>query len=210
VTVERGYVNRQLPASIGRRGGALTRLVGRLILRALGWRVEGNLPDRTKLVAVVAPHSSNWDFLVGIGLVFAWNLRVRYIGKKELFRFPLGPLMYWLGGIAVDRKAPTGLIDQVVDEFDRSPQILLGITPEGTRTPGARWKAGFYWIARRSGAAILPVYLDWGRKVIGIWPAFDPTESPQEDLAYLVAKYALIPRRDGTFLDPDRALPDLG
>lgn len=105
---------------------------------------------------------------------------MRYIGKKELFRFPLGPLMYWLGGIAVDRKAPAGLIDQVVDEFDRSPQILLGITPEGTRTPGARWKAGFYWIARRSGAAILPVYLDWGRKVIGIWPAFDPTESPRK------------------------------
>lgn len=179
------------------------------MLRVLGWRIEGNLPDRAKLVAVVAPHSSNWDFLVGIGLVFAWNLRVRYIGKKELFRFPLGPLMYWLGGIAVDRKAPAGLIDQVVDEFERSPQILLGITPEGTRTPGARWKAGFYWIARRAGAAILPVYLDWGRKVIGFWPAFEPTESPQEDLAYLVGKYSVIPRHDGTFIDQERALPDL-
>ncbi|MGE0442682.1 MAG: 1-acyl-sn-glycerol-3-phosphate acyltransferase, partial [Gemmatimonadales bacterium] len=144
------------------------------MLRLVGWRFEGSLPDRRKIVAIVAPHSSNLDFVIAIGLVFVWNLRVRYIGKKELFHFPLGPLMTWLGGMPVDRAAPAGVIDQVVAEFDRSESLLLGVAPEGTRTPGRKWKLGFYWIAQRAGAAIVPVYLDWSRKVIGVLPPVDP------------------------------------
>lgn len=197
-----------VPASIGRRGGAFTRLVGRIMLRLLGWRVEGTLPDRPKIVAVVAPHSSNLDFLIAIGLVFSWNLKVRYIGKKELFRFPLGPIMYWLGGIPVDRKASTGLLNQVVAEFDRSDTVLLGIAAEGTRTWGARWKTGFYWIARRSGAVVMPVCLDWSRKVIGLLPAVDPAlGNPADDLKAIVASLSRFPRRDGRMIDPALALP---
>lgn len=196
-----------VPPAIARRGGAVTRLVGRLILRLVGWKIEGALPDRPKIVAVVAPHSSNLDFIIAIGLVFSWNLRVRYIGKKELFRFPLGPLMRWLGGIPVDRKNSAGLLNQVVAEFDRSDRILLGIAAEGTRTFGARWKTGFYWIAKRAGAVVLPVYLDWSRKVIGLLPPVDPARGePTADLAAIVHALSAFPRKDGRFIDPARAL----
>lgn len=167
------------------------------------------LPDRSRIVAVVAPHSSNADFLIAIGLVFVWNLRVRYIGKKELFRFPIGTLMYWLGGIAVDRKAPGGIIDQVVDEFARTDQVLLGIAPEGTRKRGARWKSGFYRIAVRADAAIVPVYLDWSRKVIGVLPPVVPTGNAEADVRSIIDLFARFPRRDGTFIDPDRAAPQV-
>jgi 1-acyl-sn-glycerol-3-phosphate acyltransferase len=192
--------------SLPRRGGALTRLVGRGLLKVLGWRVEGQLPDRRKIVAIVAPHSSGLDFLIAIGLVFWWNLRVRYIGKKELFRFPLGPVMSWLGGIPIDRQASTGVIDQVVAEIERSDRVLLGIAPEGTRRYGARWKTGFYWIAKRTGAAIVPVYLDWSRKVIGLLPPIEPTEDAAADLADIVRHYAGYTRRDGRTIDVARSL----
>lgn len=178
------------------------------MLRLLGWRAEGQLPDRSRIVAIVAPHSSNADFLIAIGLVFIWNLRVRYIGKKELFRFPLGPVMYWLGGIPVDRKSPAGIIDQVVAEFERSDRLLLGIAPEGTRKLGARWKTGFYRIAARADAAIVPVYLDWSRKVIGIHPPVDTTGDAVADVTAIIRIFARFPRRDGRFIDPDRAAPE--
>ena len=196
-----------VPPSIGRRGGAVARMVGRVMLRLLGWRIEGTLPDRPKIVAVVAPHSSNLDFLIAIGLVFSWNLKVRYIGKKELFRFPMGPIMYWLGGIPVDRKASAGLLNQVVAEFDRSETVLLGIAPEGTRKPGARWKTGFYWIAKRSGAVVMPVCLDWSRKVIGLLPAVDPAlGTAADDLTRIVRDLSRYPRKDGLMIDPAKAL----
>ncbi len=176
------------------------------MLRLLGWRVEGTLPDRKKIVAVVAPHSSNLDFLIAIGLVFSWNLAVRYVGKKELFRWPLGPIMRWLGGIPVDRKATKGFLDQVVAEFDRCDQILLGVAAEGTRTYGAKWKTGFYWIAKRSQAAIVPVYLDWGRKVFGILPPVPITDDAEADLRTIVGLFAEFPRQDGRTIDLARAL----
>jgi 1-acyl-sn-glycerol-3-phosphate acyltransferase len=196
-----------VPPAIGRRGGAITRMVGRLMLRLVGWKIEGSLPNRPKIVAVVAPHSSNLDFIIAIGLVFSWNLRVRYIGKKELFRFPMGPIMRWLGGIPVDRRNSAGLLNQVVDEFDRSESILLGIAAEGTRKFGARWKTGFYWIAKRAGAVVLPVYLDWSRKVIGILAPVDPAQGePAADLTAIVHALSAFPRKDGRLIDPAKAL----
>lgn len=176
------------------------------MLRLLGWRVEGTLPDRKKIVAVVAPHSSNLDFLIAIGLVFSWNLSVRYVGKKELFRWPMGPIMRWLGGIPVDRKATKGFLDQVVAELDRSDHVLLGIAVEGTRTYGVRWKTGFYWIAKRADAAIVPVYFDWSRKVFGILPPFPLTDDPDADLAAIVTLFLPYPRADGRTIDLHKAL----
>ncbi|MBM4187545.1 MAG: glycerol acyltransferase [Gemmatimonadetes bacterium] len=197
---------RALPASIGRRGGPLTRWLGRAILRRLGWTIEGDLPDHPRIVAVVAPHSSNLDFLIAIGLVFCWNLRVRFIGKKELFWFPLGLLLKWLGGIPVDRGASRGFVEQVVTEIQRSPSILLGMAPEGTRTFGAKWKTGFYRIARQADAIVLPVYLDWGRRVIGLLPPPPYSDDPDRDLAGIVGLFARFPRKDGRTIDVARAV----
>ena len=182
---------------VPRRGGALRAAVGRIMLRMLGWRIGPGLPDLPKAVITTAPHSSNWDFPVGIAVVFALRLDVRFVGKVELFRGPLGPLMRWLGGLPVDRKHPVGLVEQTVAMFAEREALLLAMAPEGTRKPVQRWKSGFHRIALAAGVPIVPGYFDNRRKVVGFGAPLHPTGNAEADIAALRAFYAPIPRRDG-------------
>lgn len=180
---------------IPRRGGALRAALGRAILRLTGWRIEGALPDQPKLVVLAAPHSSNWDFLLGIAVVFALRLDLRFIGKAELFRGPLGPLMRWLGGLPVDRHRPEGFVEQTVAMFAEREHLLLAVAPEGTRKRVQRWKSGFYRIAVGAGVPIVPGFFDNGRKTVGFGPALVPSGDAEADIQKLRAFYAPIPRR---------------
>lgn len=182
---------------VPRRGGVLRAALGRTMLRALGWRIGPGLPDLGKAVITAAPHSSNWDFFVGIALVFALRLDVRFIAKMELFRGPLGPLMRWLGGLPVNRKRPVGVVEQTVAMFADRETLLLAVAPEGTRRPVDRWKSGFHRIAVAAGVPIVPGYFDNRRKVVGFGAPFYPTGDAEADIAALRAFYAPIPRRDG-------------
>ena len=180
---------------IPRRGGALRTALGRAILRLTGWRIESAPPDQPKLVVLAAPHSSNWDFILGIALVFALRLDLHFIGKAELFRGPLRPLMRRLGGLPVDRRRPEGFVDQTVAMFRERESLLLAVAPEGTRKPVRRWKSGFYRIALGAGVPIVPGYFDNGRKAMGFGPALVPTGDIEADIEKLRAFYAPIPRR---------------
>ncbi len=152
-----------------RHYGALDS-IGRTLLRCLGWRMEGEFPDLPRVVVVLAPHSSNWDFVIGAAAVFALGLRVAFIGKHTLFTGLTGKFMRWLGGIPVDRAHPEGLVDTMVIEFARREKLWLVITPEGTRTHGAQFKSGFYRIARTVGVPIFPVYFNYRHKILGLLP----------------------------------------
>ena len=185
-----------------RRGNALTRFLGRATLRLLGWRTEGAFPDRSHLVVIAAPHSSGWDFVIGISLVIALGVRVRFIGKAELFRGPLGWVLRALGGMPVDRDNPRGLIDQVVGELRRAPAMVLGLAPEGTRRRGARWKTGFYRIASQAGVPIVPGFFDWSRKTVGLLAPFEPTGDMAQDIAAIQRLYLPFTRRDGLPIAP--------
>jgi len=191
--------------SVPRRGGPLRAAIGRAILRLTGWRIEGALPDRPKLVITAAPHSSNWDFIIGIAVVFALRLDIHFIGKAELFRGPLGALMRWLGGMPVDRHHPGGFVEQMVEAFAKHDRLLLAVAPEGTRKPVDRWKSGFYRIALGAEVPIVPGYFDNGRKRVGFGAAVLPTGDAERDIAELRAFYAPIPRRDGR---PTASLPE--
>lgn len=194
---------------VPRRGGALRAALGRMMLRMLGWRIGPGLPDLAKAVIITAPHSSNWDFPVGIAVVFALRLDVRFVGKMELFRGPLGPLMRWLGGLPVNRKHPVGLVEQTVAMFQEREALLLAVAPEGTRKPVARWKSGFYRIALAAGVPIVPGYFDNRRREVGFGAPFYPTGDAEADIAALRAFYAPIPRRDWR-LTASEALPAAG
>jgi 1-acyl-sn-glycerol-3-phosphate acyltransferase len=167
------------------------------MLRLMGWSIEGNLPNRAKLVIIAAPHSSNWDFVLGIALVFAMRLDVRFIGKTELFHGPLGALMRWLGGIPVDRSRPEGVVDDAVAGFAARTGMLLALAPEGTRRPVDKWKSGFYRIALKAGVPIVPGYFDNAKRRLGFGAPFLPTGDAERDLATLRAFYAPIARRGG-------------
>ena len=162
----------------------------------MGWRIEGAIPDLPKMVLIVAPHSSNWDFIVGVAAKLAMRLRVKYLGKDSLFRFPLGPIMRYLGGIPVDRSSSNDVVSSIRAEFERNRQLILAIAPEGTRTRVERWKTGFYHIARGAGVPILPVALNWQRRTIQIFEPFATTGDMDNDLARLRSHYDAIRRKD--------------
>jgi 1-acyl-sn-glycerol-3-phosphate acyltransferase len=181
---------------VPRRGGPLRAAIGRALLRLLGWRIDRGPPDLAKAVIIAAPHSSNRDFYIGVGLMFSLRMDIHFIGKTELFRGPLGPVMRWLGGLPVDRKHPEGVVEQTVALFASRPHLLLAVAPEGTRKPVERWKSGFYRIAVAAGVPIIPGYFDNRRRMVGFGPPFLPTGDQARDMAELRSFYADIPRRD--------------
>lgn len=144
--------------------------LARWAYRRAGWRVEGAPADVDKQVVVLAPHTSNWDFVICATMMLATDLAPRWLGKHTLFRPPLGWLMYAIGGIPVRRDARHDLVSQVAAEVDRVPSIFLTITPEGTRRKSRGWKTGYYAIAERAGIPVVPAWLDWRRRVIGFGP----------------------------------------
>ena len=160
----------RLGESIPRRGNAFSRAVGCLALRLMGWRIEGDFPDRPKLVVAVAPHTSNWDFVVGAAAMFALDLRLTFLGKHTLFRGPLAPLMRWMGGVPVDRAAAHGVVGEAVAAFARIPARVMAIAPEGTRSRVARFRTGFLHIARGAGVPVVLATLDYGARVVRIGP----------------------------------------
>jgi 1-acyl-sn-glycerol-3-phosphate acyltransferase len=179
-----------LPPCLPRRGNVLTKAVARGLLALFDWRVEGEFPDRPKLVAIVAPHTSNWDFIVGVLTVFALGLRARFLGKHTLFSPGLGWLMRWLGGTAVIRDTPQGAVADAAEMIAREERVILGIAPEGTRRRGAPWRSGFYNIALAAKVPILPAAFDFGRRSVRLFPVFEPTGNYEDDLARLQALYA--------------------
>lgn len=157
-------------AAVPRRDYGLLRAFGRWVLKAMRWRAEGEFADQPRLVVAIAPHSSNWDFVVGAAFLFVLGVRVAFIGKHTLFRGPLGSFMRWLGGIPVDRSRPEGFVEAMATAFNSSDQLWLVIAPEGTRRQGAEFKSGFYRIAQAAGVPVFPVYLNYRRRTTGFLP----------------------------------------
>jgi 1-acyl-sn-glycerol-3-phosphate acyltransferase len=164
------------------RGNALTRALGRAALGVAGWNFEGEVPNRAKILFVVAPHTSNWDFVVGILAVFALGIRASFLGKHTLFRGLFGVLMRWLGGIPVVRHARGNVVDQTVELIRRYPQIALGLSPEGTRRKLPRWRTGFHYVARGADIPIVPVALDYSTKTIRFFPLHVASPTVEADL----------------------------
>jgi 1-acyl-sn-glycerol-3-phosphate acyltransferase len=168
----------------------LSRVLGAAWLRASGWRLTGTFPDVPKAVIIVAPHSSNWDGLHGLAMKQVLGLDVRFVAKRQLFWWPLGPILRSLGAVAVDRSAATDLVTEAVAQFDSRERFWLCLTPEGTRKPVARWKTGFWRIARAANVPIVPAYFHYPEKRIGIGPALMPGDDMQADVERLRTFYA--------------------
>lgn len=179
--------------TVPRRDYGLLRPLGRWILRRLDWCSEGSFPDQPKLVIAIAPHSSAWDFIIGAAFLYVMGLRVAFIAKHTLFFWPLGGFMRWLGGIPVDRAQPQDLAGVMAAAFGKREQLWLAITPEGTRSEGARFKSGFYRIARAAGVPILPVYFNYRRRVTGFLPLMEPAD----DIATCVEQLRLLLQQHG-------------
>lgn len=193
-----------VPPGIPRRGGPVRRALGRLMLRLMGWRMVGSLPDLPKFVIIAAPHTTNWDFIRGISLVFALSLDAKWIGKRELFRGPLAPLFRWLGGVPVDRQSPQGAVEDAAAAFRTRETMILAIAPEGTRKAVARWKTGFHRIAAQAGVPIVCGFFDNRRRLLGFGPVVHPSADLAADLARWQGWYEpLAPRTSQAGMVPE-------
>ena len=160
------------------------------LLRRCGWSVRGTFPDVPRLVLIAAPHSSWWDGVWGLLVKVATGADISFMGKRELFRGPLGWLLRRLGGIPIERSAAHGVVEQMVAKFAASPKLWLGIAPEGTRKRVTKWRSGFWHIARDAGVPIFPIAFDYATHSIVLGPLFEPSADLEGDLAKLRAWYA--------------------
>lgn len=160
------------------------------MLKLCGWGLRGEFPDVPRLVMIVAPHSSWWDGIWGLLIKVGIGADVRFMGKQELFRGPLGWMLVKLGGIAIDRSAAKGVVEQMVEQFRMHDELWLGIAPEGTRKSVHRWKSGFWHIAHDAGVPIFPVAFHYPEKTIQLGPLFDTSADMHTDIARLRAWYA--------------------
>ncbi|MBN1547282.1 MAG: lysophospholipid acyltransferase family protein [Syntrophaceae bacterium] len=160
------------------------------LLKLTGWRREGRLPDSPKYVVIAAPHTSNWDLFYTLVIAFAFKIKINWMGKEAIFRFPFGGICRWLGGIPIDRSKSHNVVEQSVRLFKERDELALVVSPEGTRQKVHSWKTGFYYIAYGAGVPIALGFLDYRRKVGGFGPAFMPTGDIESDMIEIKAFYA--------------------
>lgn len=185
-----------LGAAIPRRGSAPMQALGRFALAAMGWRVEGEVPNLPKFVIAAAPHTSNWDFVVGIAVMFALDLRIGFLGKHTLFRWPFARAMRWLGGIPVDRSSSHGLVAESVEAFSRMDRCILAIAPEGTRKRVVQFKAGFLHIAHGANVPVVLATFDWPARCVRFGPTFEVGEDIEAERRRTEAFFAPVRGRN--------------
>lgn len=162
------------------------------VLKLKGWTVEGALPPQAaKSVFIAAPHTSNWDLPYTLMVAFALRLNPYWMGKHSLFKAPFGPIMRWLGGIAVHREQSNNLVAVSAQAIrNANGPLQLIVPPEGTRSKTRYWKTGFYYIAQTAGVPIVMAYMDYANRRSGLGPLFQPSGDVDLDMAAIKAFYA--------------------
>jgi 1-acyl-sn-glycerol-3-phosphate acyltransferase len=165
------------------------RVIARLFWGFSSWRmVSEPAPDRPT-VLIGAPHTSNWDFVFMLAIAWRLDMRFRWLGKKGLFTGWRGPIMRGLGGIAVDRDAPSAVVSEVLDRIESGDVFGLVVTPDGTRKGHTYWKSGFYRIAREARLPVTLGYVDRTSKTTGLGPTIDLTGDVTRDMDRIRAFY---------------------
>jgi len=173
----------ELPPSVPRRPyPRWLRVLGRFVMRTLGWRFVGGFADAPRQVLIGAPHTSNWDGIVGLAAAAACGVGFNVFAKRQLFWPPVGWLLRLFGGVPVDRSRPGGLVEGAVERLTSGRPTIVAITPEGTRSAVERWKTGFHRIAVEADVPIAVAAIDWGTREIGIVGTVVPSGDLDADL----------------------------
>lgn len=180
------------------------KMISSWILKRMGWKIKGGFDkDIRRSVLVIAPHTSNWDFIIGRLVFNVLALNVRFLIKKEAFVFPLGPWLRRWGGIPVDRHKKTKLVDQVAAHFKDGGEMIIAITPEGTRSRVKHWKKGFYYIAKKADVPIVLGYLDYDKKEVGLGPVIKPGGDYQQHAQIMKNFYQKITAKHPAQFNPE-------
>ena len=164
---------------------AILHLIAKTFVYLTGWKIVGKLPNEKRIVVVCAPHTSNWDFIFGMILVLAIDIKVKFLAKKSIFVPIFKILLNKLGGIPVDRDNPELLVQKIADYSKNNEGVLIAVTPEGTRKKVTKWKTGFLRIAKISDSIILPLGIDYPSKTFTLEKVFNPTGENEKDIIAL-------------------------
>ena len=167
----------------------MKKILSKFIFWIMGWEIIGSLNYPKKCIVIAAPHTSNWDFLIGRCYGYIVGITPKYLIKSELFVPVLGTLFKLNGGIPVYRKSQHNIVDQIVTRFNNTDELILGIAPEGTRKRVEKWKTGFYHIAHNSNIPILLMAIDYENKKVGIIDSITPTVDIEKDMLFIQEKY---------------------
>jgi len=165
----------------------------RLAIWVLGWRgwhLVGEAPRLAKYLVVFGPHTCNWDFPLAMLAAAGFGIRLRWLGKHTIFRWPVAGFLRRIGGIPVHRDRHEGIVTQITAAYAASDSLVIGMTPEGTRTQTPYWRSGFYHMARAAGVPIVLASLDWPTRRITLGPAIVPSDDLAADMAAIRAFYA--------------------
>ena len=165
-------------------------LLARLWLKL--WRFTAVEPPEAvpaRCVMIAAPHTTNWDFPIMLALTKVLGVRVSWLGKRSLFKGPMGPVMRWLGGVSIDRSAPGGMVSALARELTSSERMVLMVPAEGTRSKTEYWKSGFYRIAVEAQLPIVLAFVDSNTRTGGFGPSVTPTGDVGADMAKIRAFY---------------------
>lgn len=168
---------------------ALGAFLAKKMLEWSGWTVKVEQPDFDKCVICVAPHTSNWDFIICELAYLSLGRKAGFLMKKDWFFFPLGNFFRAIGGVPVDRSRRTDLVEQIVEQFKANDKISIAITPEATRKANPNWKTGFYRIATGAGVPIVLAYIDYDKREVGIERTFNPTGDVEADMEAIKRYY---------------------
>jgi 1-acyl-sn-glycerol-3-phosphate acyltransferase len=169
----------------------MRRTLAKFIFHTLwGWKIDVPYPNEVRQSVVIPmPHTTNWDFLIGIIIRPIIRTNVSFAAKDSLFFFPLGLLMKFWGGYPVDRSRKTNFVDACADIFKKNDHFILAVAPEGTRAKVTKLKTGFYHIAVKANVPIVCCKFDWGTKTVGFSGPFYPTGDYDADLPKILAYF---------------------
>ncbi len=163
----------------------------------LRWKVKGRLPDKKRFVMIAAPHSSNWDFVFFMLVVFKFKIPIHWMGKHTMFAWPFRWILKRMGGIPIDRNIKTDTVQVMADAFEETDKFILTIAPSGTRSKTKKWKSGFYHIANQSKVPIVFGYIDYKNKETGFGPTFIPTGDIESDMIAIKKFYEQFSTKSG-------------
>lgn len=168
----------------------LTQIFTQAFCRLIRWRTIGAFPTLPKYLVIGAPHTSNWDFFYLLLIKGVTGVNLHWVGKDNLFRWPLGGLMRWLGGIPVDRRTRNNFVDQIIKLYEDNSQLVVGITPEGTRSKSTHWRSGFYYMALGAQVPIQLVGIDYKSRTLEIGPLITPSGDIEKDFVMIEKFYS--------------------
>lgn len=186
--------------------------IAALSLKAMGWKIDDNWPKEIKqCVMVAAPHTSNWDALYARLTLKAMNVPVRITIKDSYMKFPLGPFIRAMGGIGINRRPKQAgeerpsMVEVMTELFQQHDELVMLVTPEGTRALQPKWKTGFYYVALNAKVPIALAYMDYEKKIAGVGKVIYPTGNLEQDMQEVMSFYQNItPKHPESFITDQR------